>query len=122
MSIQQDLYDYLNGSAGIMSAMTIAWVDSLETSQFPVLTFKRISAPVTYQADDQYQRWRFFVASKTKTNAQAIGDELEEALNRYQGQMGNTYIGYITKVEESPLELWDDGIYRVFFDYKIIFC
>jgi hypothetical protein len=122
--IQDNIYTFLSGTAALTAlvpADQIGWSDVLNTEAYPKITYTCVSNPQAYPEADQWQRWRFYVVAIDKFEARAIADVLDTTLNRAYGDVGGVTVEFMAKIDESPVELRDDGNYELSLDYRIIY-
>ena len=122
MTVKDDIFSYISTVTGITDIVPvnqIGWIDTDENTPYPKIVYKMISAPPLYQANDEWQRWRFWIFSDSKVEALNIGTELRTALHRLQDTMGSTYYN-VFLIDESEVSRQED-IYEKYIDFRIIY-
>lgn len=122
--IEENIYNYLISFSSLTSRVnpdSIGWIDVPEEYSYPKIKFVVISKPTMYQSDDQWQRWRFYIIAVDKFECQALADILTDILNRLYGLVDGTYIDYVAKIDESPIELRDDSLYEMSIDFRVLY-
>lgn len=92
-----------------------------ENGTKPAVAYYEISAPSHHDIDVSFPRFQFSCFSKRYTESKQIRQEIENALKRFKGRMGNTRI--IQGVVAGKYELYekDTKLYNAIIDIKIIY-
>jgi len=123
MAIKDDIYTFLVANTTITSLVPssqIGWIDVDEIDDYPKIVYQMISSPVLYESIDEWQRWRFYCFSHSKTECRDIGVALIDLLHGLTDTMGDTYISLIIKIDESEVTRLEN-IYEKYIDFRIIY-
>lgn len=128
MTIDEAIYNHLIAEPLILSevaATNINWIEADQTTDYPQIVYKNISAPNMYDSNDQWQRWRFFILDKNKVKCKDIAKLIRDRLNRFRGSahgpFGGVAVDYISLIEEMKIEYRDDKIFEAIQDYRICY-
>jgi len=122
--IQESIYNFLVSKTDLTAYVStrIYWADAPQGSLYPQIVFKKLSAPKNYQLDDEWQRWRFFIFDEDKFNVDAIATLLKGYLQNLYGTVDEDDIDFITRLDESTIELRvEDKINYMYIDFRIIY-
>jgi len=122
MAIKDDIYTFISSISSITNIVPstqIGWIDCDETTPYPRIVYQKISDPPLYQANDRWQRWRFYCLSDSKDECRRIGDALYDALHRLQDDMGDTFVNVFLIDQSEPTR--EENIYEKYLDFRIIY-
>lgn len=124
MAIKDDIYTFISSQAAItalVAATNIGWVDCDEETDYPRIVYYMVSDPPLYEANDRWQRWRFFAYSDLKDECLDIVDVLDSTLHQLQNTtMGDTYIDFVSRIDRSEV-VRQELIYEAYIDFRIIY-
>ena len=121
--IGENIYNYLVSLSDLLQLInkrSIGYVDVAQDRGYPKLTFNLISAPILYQSDDQWQRWRFWIFAKDQFIVEDIANVLRTNFQRLQGDMGGQDMLYVTKIDETET-VRSEETYEKTLDFRFTF-
>jgi hypothetical protein len=122
MAIKDDIYTFLSAQSAVTALVPVGqmgWIDCDEETSYPRIVYKMISDPPLYQANDRWQRWRFYALSDSKDECRQIGDALYDALHGLQDNMGSTYVN-VFMIDRTEVTR-EESIYEQYLDFRIIY-
>jgi hypothetical protein len=125
MTIEQAIYSYLSGEAGITDIVgtRIYPIFLPQDTDYPALTYIRISGPEHHDIDVSYPRFQISCWAKSYAEAKGLADEVKAAFQRFKGVMGGAQgVEVIQGVFMNDLDLYDNEtqVYHIPVDIKLI--
>ena len=123
MSVREEVYNYLLTVSSLTDIIgtRLYYVECHETPEYPMIVYKEFSRPTSYQTDDQWQRWRFYILAEDPHVCEDINSILKSNLNRAYGTFGIEEVDYIAHMNDLEIVFRDDEVYELISDYRVIF-
>ncbi|KAB2337654.1 DUF3168 domain-containing protein [Cytobacillus depressus] len=92
-----------------------------ENGTKPAIAYNEISAPGHHDIDVAFPRFQFSCFSTRYTEAKQVRKEIENALKRFKGKMGNTRVIQGVSAGKYMLYEKDTMLHNAIIDIKIIY-
>jgi hypothetical protein len=110
MTIEEAIYSYLSNETGITSLVgsRIYPVKLPQNTDYPAITYFRVSGPEHHEKDMAYPRFQFSCWAAEYGTAKGLAAEVKAAFQRFKGTMGTPGVAVIQGVFLNDLDVYDN--------------
>ena len=124
MTIEEAIYSYLSGEAGITTIVGNRIYPMIlpQDTDYPALTYFRVSGPEHHDKDVAFPRIQISCWAEKYEEARTLAGEVKAAFQRLKGPMGDPGVAVIQGVFLNVLDLYDNEtqVYHMPVDIKLI--